>query len=247
MRRIIPGILAITPLITCPGLASAEPVSWAGNGHFYDAVSVSGTISWEGANAAAIAAGGYLATITSQAENDFVFLLVNNAIYWHGSSGPWLGGYQFPATLQAAANWRWVTGEVWSYSNWQPGQPNDSGGKVEDKLQFGFAARVSAWNDIMSVDPTPAYRPIAYVVEWDHDPLIPSLQISGSPLELCWQTATNRYYQLLCSSDLTTNQWVPIHTNWVSGDGTRHCETDAMPVSSPNKFYRLLITNAPPQ
>jgi hypothetical protein len=26
-----------------------------------------------------LAAGGYLATITSQAENDFVFLLVNNA------------------------------------------------------------------------------------------------------------------------------------------------------------------------
>jgi hypothetical protein len=247
MRRIIPRTLAITLLIASPGLASANPVSWSCNGHFYDVVSVPGTISWEDANAAAIAAGGYLATITSQAENDFVFLLVNNATCWHGSSGPWLGGCQSPATGQPAANWHWVTGEAWNYTNWQIGQPNDSGGKAEDKLQFGFAPRVSTWNDIMSTDPTPAYRPTAYVLEWDHDPLAPSLEISCPPIELCWQTATNRFYQLLCSSGLTTNQWVPIHTYWVSGDGTRHCETDAIPDGSAKKFYRLLTTNAPPQ
>lgn len=88
MRSIILRTLAIALLITSPGLASASPVSWSGNGHFYDVISVPGTITWEDANAAAIAAGGYLATITSQAENDFVFLLVNNTTYWHGSSGP---------------------------------------------------------------------------------------------------------------------------------------------------------------
>lgn len=239
-------MLAITLLITSPGLASANPVSWSGNGHFYDVVSVPGTITWEDANAAAIAAGGYLATITSQAENDFVFLLVNNATCWHGSSGPWLGGYQSPATQQPNANWRWVTGEAWSYTNWQSGQPNDSGGKVEDKLQFGFASRVATWNDIMSIEPTSAYRPIAYVVEWDHDPLASALEVRCSQVELCWPTATNRFYQLLYSSALTTNQWVPLFTNWVSGDGTTHCETDAIPAGSPRKFYRLLSTNAPP-
>ena len=99
----------------------------------------------------------------------------------------------------------------------------------------------------MSIDPTPAYRPIAYVVEWDHDPLAPSLEIRYSPIELCWQTAANRFYQVLCSSDLTANQWVPMQTNWVAGDGTRHCETDGIPAGSPKKFYRLLTTNAPPQ
>ena len=247
MSRIISRILVITLLITSPGLASANPVSWSGNGHFYDVISVSGTISWEDANAAALAVGGYLATITSQAENDFVFLLVNNATYWHGSSGPWLGGYQSPATNQPDANWHWVTGEAWNYTNWQIGQPNDSGGKAEDKLQFGFAPRVSTWNDIMSIDPTPAYRPTAYVVEWDHDPVAPPLEVRCSQIELCWQTATNRFYQLLYSSALTTNQWVPLYTNWVSGDGTRHCEADAIPAGSPKKFYRLLSTNAPPQ
>ena len=250
MRTIVFTALATTLLITPTGLASADPVQWSANGHFYAVVSAAGTITWEDANAAATTAGGYLATITSQAENDFVFNLVNNPKWWHGSSGPWLGGYQYPATQQSNANWRWVTGEAWTYTNWQAGQPNDSGGKAEDKLQFGFAPSVSVWNDIMSVDPTPAYRPIAFVLEWARDPLASTLEARGSQIssqiDLCWQTATNRSYQLLFSSTLTTNQWAPLHTNWVSGDGTRHCETDAILSGSPIKFYRLLCTNAPP-
>jgi hypothetical protein len=250
LRTILIRALAASFLITLAGPAPAEPVQWPGNGHFYEVVSVPGTISWEDANTAAAAASGYLATITSPAENDFVFSLVNNPVYWHGFSGPWLGGYQDPATQQPSGNWRWVTGEPWTYTNWQAGQPNDSGGKAEDKLQFGFAYLEPVWNDIMSLDSTPAYRPIAYVLEWDHDPLVPALQVrrSQSPpeLALCWQTAPNRFYQLLCSSVLNTNQWVPLSTNWIWGDGTIHCEIDLIDSISPTKFYRLLCTNAPP-
>jgi hypothetical protein len=250
MSKLISKTLAITLLTTCPGLALANPVRWSGNGHFYDVVSAPATISWEDANAAASAAGAYLATITSQAENEFVFSLVNNATYWHGPSGPWLGGFQFPFTTQSNANWHWVTGEAWSYTNWQSGQPNDSGGRAEDRLQFGFAPLVAAWNDIMSIDPTPAYRPIAYVLEWDHDPLPPTLEVNCSQrcsqTELCWQTVTNRFYQLLYSSALTANQWAPLSTNWVSGDGMRHCETNVVLPGTPQRFYRLLCTNAPP-
>ncbi len=66
-----------------------------------------------------------------------------------------------------------------------------------------------------------------------------------SQVELCWQTATNRFYQLVYSSALTINQWTPFHTNWVAGDGTRHCETDAITAGGSTRFYRLLCTNAP--
>jgi hypothetical protein len=240
------AIFLVIPL----GHASADPVRWPGNAHFYDVVSAPGTISWEDAEAAANAAGGYLATITSRAENDFVFSLVNKPVYWHGYSGPWLGGYQSPATLQPNGNWRWVTGEEWSYTNWQAGQPNDSGGKSEDKLQFGFDSLVSVWNDIMSLDPTPAYRPIAYVVEWDRDPLAPALEArylqNSSQIELCWNTRTNLFYQLLHCSTLNTNLWIPFSTTWIAGDGTKHCEVDALQPGSPYRFYRLLYTNAPP-
>ncbi len=242
--------LAGTVLFIQAGVASADPVQWSGNGHFYEARSAGTAITWEDANAAAIAARGYLATVTSQAENQFVFGLVNNAVYWHEYSGPWLGGYQSPATQQPNANWHWVTGEAWSYTNWQTGQPNDSGGKAEDKLQFGFALLSSTWNDIMSIDPVAAYRPIAYVVEWDHDPLAPTLEAhsvaGGTQVELCWQTAANQFYQLLSASSVASNQWVPLMTNWFRGDGTRHCEVDAILPGFPAKFYRLLSTSAPP-
>ena len=162
------------------GPADAAPVHWSGNGHFYDVVSVPGTISWDSANAQAIDAGGYLATVTSKAENDFVFSLINNATYWHGYSGPWLGGFQSPATTQPSANWQWVTGEPWSYTAWQAGQPNDSGGKDENKLQYGFAPLVSTWNDIMSIDPTPSYRPVAYVIEVVPEPSTVALVGTGA-------------------------------------------------------------------
>jgi hypothetical protein len=158
-------VLASAMAVGIPGMATAAGVQWSGNGHFYNVISVPATISWDAANASATAAGGYLATVTSQAENEFVFSLVSNATYWHGSSGPWLGGYQSPASTQPDANWQWVTGEPWSYTNWQEGQPNDAGGKNEDKLQYGFAPLVSTWNDIMPIDPTASFRPIAYVVE----------------------------------------------------------------------------------
>jgi len=180
MKATLIGAFVIGFALVLAGPASATPVQWPGNGHFYEVVSVSGTTSWDDANAAATVAGGYLATITSQAENDFVFGLVNNSTYWHGSSGPWLGGYQFPATTQSDANWRWVTGEPWIYTHWQSGQPNDSGGKVEDKLQFGFAPQVSTWNDIMSIDPTAAYRPSAYVIETVPEPSTVGLLICGA-------------------------------------------------------------------
>ena len=88
VRSILSRTVAITLLTTPLGLASASPVRWPGNGHFYDVVATSGTLSWEDANAAASAAGAYLATITSAGENAFVFGLVNHATYWHGSSGP---------------------------------------------------------------------------------------------------------------------------------------------------------------
>jgi hypothetical protein len=247
MRTIGVRTLATLLSVIHLGFASADPMRWSGNGHFYEVVSVPGNISWEDAGAAASAAGGYLATITSKAENDFVFGLVNNAAYWHGDSGPWLGGYQSPTTLQPNANWRWITGETWSYTNWQPGQPNDSGGKAEDKLQFGFGALLSVWNDIMSVDPILDYQPTAYVVEWNTDPLAPTLEAQclgmSYQIELCWQTAPNRWYQLLSSSTLTTNQWFPISTAWIAGDGARHCETDAILPDNPTKFYRLICTS----
>jgi hypothetical protein len=108
------------------GPSTAEVVYWSGNGHYYEAVLSTG--NWNTANAGAIARGGYLATITSGAENTFVYGLVSgNDAFWYldgygNGIGPWLGGYQLPDQSAPDVGWQWVTDEAWSYTNWNTNQ-----------------------------------------------------------------------------------------------------------------------------
>ena len=88
-------------LLLLAGGAPAELTEWpkneGGNGHFYEAVLVPEGIDWNEAKAAAESAGGYLATTTSEEENEFVFGLVSgDAAFWiidapGNGRGPWLG------------------------------------------------------------------------------------------------------------------------------------------------------------
>src|ERR1041385_1669105 len=122
---IVLGVLALATE------AQGQWVRWetsaGGNGHWYKAIVNTNGFNWDQASAAAQAEGGYLATITSQAENDFVFSLVNDPKYLtaFNGSGPALGGFQLAGSAEPAGGWSWVTGEPWSYSNWAPGQPDN--------------------------------------------------------------------------------------------------------------------------
>jgi len=124
-----------------------EPMEWSQNGHFYEVVPVPAGINWTDANSAAIARGGYLATLTSSEENAFVYgmtLLVSGV--WYTSNewkiGPWLGG----ADAEVEGTWGWVTGEPWSYTAWMGGQPDNW--LNEDHLAFWARSEPAAtWND----------------------------------------------------------------------------------------------------
>lgn len=148
------------------GQAVEWPVGDGGNGHFYKSVMVGG-ISWDDANAAAVASGGHLATITSAGENAFVHSLVApSQPTW--ASGPWLGGLQPAGSTETACNWQWVTGEPFSYTNWAAGQP-DNGRGNEDRLQFSYSSNAvqPKWNDILgdNHEDVPSY-----IVEYDSAP-----------------------------------------------------------------------------
>lgn len=175
-------IASVTVLLAAIGNANAAAVQWSssagGNDHWYEVVAVRNGISWTAANAAAGAAGGYLATITSANENAFVFSLVDSPAFWNqqpgGSNlGPWLGGYQTTDAGGAAANWAWVSGEAFSFTNWSGGEPNNFL-EPEDFLAFKCLAsngcRADVWND-MPNDSLNSQFPdnptIAYVVEYN--------------------------------------------------------------------------------
>ncbi len=142
--------------------ASAAPTQWTvadgGNGHWYEVVVVDGGILWNAAKTAAENGGGYLAVITSSAENDFIYDLADPITgAWDSSGintlGPWLGGYQDNNNNDA---WTWVTGESFSYTNWGSSQPSGNG----DYLNiYGYReSHGKTWNDYSNLTP-------GYVVE----------------------------------------------------------------------------------
>ncbi|MHA2333120.1 MAG: right-handed parallel beta-helix repeat-containing protein [Candidatus Hodarchaeales archaeon] len=72
---------------------------------------------------------------------------------------------------QSEGNWQWITGESVSYTNWESGEPNDSGDGEDyaEMLDSGF------WNDAA---PPSDPAPVPYLCEWeesqdsiDHDPI----------------------------------------------------------------------------
>jgi hypothetical protein len=74
----------------------------------------------------------------------------------------------------------------------------------------------------------------------------PTLGIRVSEVELCWDTVTNGIYQLQYRSTLTTNEWVPFHPDFIRGDGSMICTNDTVIVGQPQRYYRVVATNAPP-
>ena len=118
-------------------------------GHSYQFVSPSGGLTWDQARIEALGIGGHLATITSSAEEAFLI----SAFPAIGGPHIWLGGYQPEGSQEPNGNWRWITGESWgdinirrsvqSYTNWDSGEPNNSG----DENCLQYTDGVTGWND----------------------------------------------------------------------------------------------------
>ncbi|MHA2031862.1 MAG: lectin-like protein [Candidatus Kariarchaeaceae archaeon] len=82
------------------------------NGHRYELIQEWRT--WSDAKIDCESRGGYLVTITSQEENDFITNLI-------GSNNIWIG---FTDEV-TEGDWQWVTGEQVTYTNWGGGNPDD--------------------------------------------------------------------------------------------------------------------------
>ncbi len=153
-----------------------DAVQWrvedGGNGHWY-AVAVVPGASWNDAKIMALSRGGYLGTLTSAPENEFVFGLVDADPYWivnsYGDlSGPFIGGFRPVGGPDPELGWSWVSGERWDFAAWAPAQPNNANGN-QDAVQFWTAGsvRVGNWNDIPSSETTE--QPGTLVIEWSAD------------------------------------------------------------------------------
>lgn len=109
---------------------------------------ISGAIlTWDAAKADCENHGGHLATSTDAGKNKFLVSMAGGNVIWLGATDE--------ATEGA---WKWITGETWSYTNWNSGEPNDLNG--EDCAELLASGK---WNDIR------ASSTHAYIYEWDYD------------------------------------------------------------------------------
>ncbi len=68
-------------------------------------------------------------------------------------------------------------------------------------------------------------------------PVTPPLTIAVSQVRLCWQSQTNRLYQLQYATDLASNSWTNLGTP-IPGTGN---DCSEQPVGEPHRFYRVLL------
>ena len=165
-----------------PCVIGNYPVQWrvadGGNGHWYRFV-IGQTISWDDARAAAVVRGGYLASVTSLEESDFVVGACSDTAGWIQFSyywlGPWLGGYQPPNSTEPGGGWTWLSDEPWGWTRWWPAssEPNNGCSGHEDYLVMLTQSPLSGpsgwWNDAAYPDACGGPSPISYLVEWSAD------------------------------------------------------------------------------
>lgn len=108
------------------------------NGHYYYVYDIDTITDWNMAQAYCEAQGGYLATITSSEEDAFLYSYITDAGY---------SSVMFGLTDQEQTDdWRWVTGEEFSYQNWRSWEPNHQGG-YEHYGMYYERNTDGTWND----------------------------------------------------------------------------------------------------
>ena len=104
----------------------------------------------------------YLATITDQAEQDWLLQTFANNLYWIG----------FTDEVEEG-DWRWKNGEQVSYNNWYSGEPNDQFTCGEDYGVMSWGES-GTWNDLGPCD----WRGVTTAIIEQHDPLLPVYAIA---------------------------------------------------------------------
>jgi Lectin C-type domain len=146
------------------------------NGHYYQRFDLNTTSPRSKTDCTA--QGGYLATITSQAEEAYIekSFLQNNVSNYYFINGTDAG---------SQGKWRWLTGEKWSYHLWSlsgENGPQPSSGNGEDFVLLGPNSPnpVMAWFDVNSTDVQQGY-----ICEWGSDKnvintLVPDVNKNGA-------------------------------------------------------------------
>lgn len=99
--------------------------------------------------------GGHLATITSAEENAFLYAYIKSLGYQNAYFGF--------TDSEKEGEWKWVTNEAVSYTNWHSSEPNAESAS-EDWAMFYWKFSDGTWND---GGPSTIAGESQYICEWD--------------------------------------------------------------------------------
>jgi hypothetical protein len=244
--------------------------------HFYEYVA--GSITFTNSKTAAenrsyFGRAGYLATMSSEAENNFVWKLMASDCWFGASDEVGLvnaakGTTAFASQAAVEQKWHWISGPekgtqfsngstalTGQYAKWAGGEPNNSGG--EHYGQF-YSANLGQWNDL------PNTNLGGYLCEYGDMPgdITTSITISTRNLEIVG--ASSGYISggdiNVCSGSnsttLTLNSYTGSIVRWESSfdnfftAGTTISSTSAsITVTNLTKttYYRAIINSTSPQ
>lgn len=165
---------------------SPVPINWqspavftlpSGETHWYVAVYLpAGGLSWDQSRELAEQAGGYLVTLHSDQENEFVYGLVRSRRYWSKSdvsgktvlNGPFIGGFK----PEGAHSWQWVSGEKWTYEKWGEGGCSDNAADRAEALVYeGGRGSAMGWEGFASGLDSLEKETHGFIIEYEEKPV----------------------------------------------------------------------------
>jgi len=217
--------------------ALAGPIVNPANGHEYFLLSAA---DWHVSETAAMALGGHLVTMDDAAEQAWLF---DQFGAWGGiQRSLWIG-------LNDSARegeFTWVDGSPTTYTNWLPGQPDNSpitdGENFVHLLNTGnvYGHPGGFWNDLAS--PNSAFEtfdPICGVVEVPY-PVSPTLEVVGNPPMLCWRARPAARCRVERRAKLDSGAWLEWRVVTTDASGRSCVEMTEAP-GSEEGYFRVVV------
>ena len=168
MRRTFTAFPLFLLFVLFVSLSHAQPIYNPGTNHWYELNQ--SLLSFDDAQAYAVSKGGYLACITSAAEN----LWISNNFTPDDLEYAMIGGND----ILKEGTWKWIDGEPWSFENWIGIEPNNGHGNEDwaafkaykstdtfwwvDNVGYGWMdlGNEQEWKSLIEYDSQPGGAPV---------------------------------------------------------------------------------------
>jgi hypothetical protein len=217
------GVVEIIPSFP---FALTPPILNPGNNHYYFLLT---NADWTDSEVLAESAGGHLATIRNQAEQDWVF----NTFGSYGGQQRllWIG---LNDTNQLF-DFNWVAGGPVTYTNWATGEPNNSSGNERYvAVYYPNFNQPGAWNDWSDRTSDPIGLPFNGVVE-----VVPQLSCvidTNGAIQISWPLALSG--ETLGATTNLSEPFAPFAYSRTTNAADGTITATVIPIG-PQMFFRL--------